>query len=166
MSDEEAKPRVERTWHELYIQMQSDPMDTRTDRDFFTSIDLPESTFYAWKTKFRSHIFKEVEKRRNEYRNELRSKMYKALSKKLDKDTNAIKLLAQLLGDLVEKTETKMEMSDADKMRRVVSLMGEISKKRQAWDTSEGKPAQEDRHLGDDKSGDSEHTTEPERPAR
>lgn len=131
-------PKVNRHWHELYIEAQSDPFDTRTDKEFCEEIALDVQTFRNWKWKYRTYIFREVEKRRAEHRNELRTKGYKALTKKLDKDTNAVKLLFQLLGDLVEKTETKMEMSDADKIRRVEALMAQISKKRQAWSDAEG----------------------------
>jgi hypothetical protein len=138
-NDEIKKPSINRTWHELYIEMQSDPFDIRTDGQFCAEIALDVSTFRNWKCKYRKFIFAEVEKRRNEHRSELRTKGYKALTNKLDKDTNAVKLLFQLLGDLVEKTETKMEMSDADKIRRVHTLMGSISKKRQAWSEAEGK---------------------------
>lgn len=132
MSTDKA-PDVPRHWHELYIEAQSDPLDSRSDTKFCEDIKLDYSTFQTWKHRYRKYIFGEVEKRRQHYRNELRAKGHKALARKLDKDTNAIKLLFQLLGDLVEKTETKMEMSDADKARRLRSLLDQNTKKQAEW---------------------------------
>lgn len=131
-------PKIQRHWHELYIEAQADPFDVRTDKEFCEEIALDVQTFRNWKSKYRAFIFREVEKLRADHRNELRSKGYKALTRKLDKDTNAVKLLFQLLGDLVEKTETKMEMSDADKVRRVKTLLGSITKKRKVWEEADG----------------------------
>lgn len=134
MKDETKEPSVRRAWHDLYIEMQSDPTDTRTDVVFCEEIALDYATFRSWKTKYRAFIFREVESRRKNFRNEMRAKIYKSLVKKMDTDTNAIKLLAQLLGDLVEKTEVKTEnMNDGDKIRRIKSLREENSKKLRTW---------------------------------
>lgn len=134
MNNEELRPKVDRTWHHLYIESQADPMDARTDKQFCEAIQLDYSTFANWKCKYRTHIFQEVERRRKNYQNELRSKGHKALAKKLDKDTNAIKLLFQLLGDLVEKSEVRTELSDADKLRRIETLRSSIEKRKNSWD--------------------------------
>lgn len=132
-------PTVDRFWHQLYIDCQADPYDTRSDVDFCTELGLELSTFRNWKNKYRTHIFQEVEKKRKTFVNELRSKGHKALAKKLDKDTNAIKLLFQLLGDLVEKTETKVDMSHDDKARRIDALLGQISKRQADWKSAKEK---------------------------
>ena len=139
-SDNEYKePMIPRHWHELYFHMQADPLDQRTDTQFCEDIKLDRQTFQAWKTKYRKYVFREVDKLRQDYRNELRARMYKSIAKKLDKDTNAIKLLAQLMGDLVEKTETRVEMSDADKIRRIESLRGQVAEREKQWkNASEG----------------------------
>jgi len=155
VKEEIKEPSVQRMWHELYIEIQSDPTDTRNDREFCEELVLEYSTFRNWKTKYRSFIFREVEARRKNFRNEMRAKIYKSLVKKMDTDTNAIKLLAQLLGDLVEKSEIKTEsMNDADKIRRIKSLREENHKKLRSWSgeaqledgsapESSGLPAQE-----------------------
>lgn len=128
------EPSLDRAWHELYIALQADPTDHRSDKKFCEDIALEYQTLASWKKKFRSFIFREVEARRRNHSNELRAMMYKALAKKLDKDTNAIKLLAQLLGDLVEKTEVKTEsMNDADKVRRIKALSEVNSRKLTQW---------------------------------
>lgn len=138
MKEETKEPSVSRFWHDLYIEMQADPTDRRTDTQFCEEMVLDYSTFRAWKTKYRNFIFREVETRRRNYKNELRARIYKALDKKLDTDTNAIKLLAQLLGDLVEKTEVKTEnMNDGDKVRRIKTLSEENSKKLFQWERAE-----------------------------
>ncbi len=123
--------------------MQADPFDNRTDKEFCEEIGLEYTTLHAWKHKYRSHIFKEVESIRKNYINEYRSKGHKALAKKLDKDTNAIKLLFQLLGDLVEKTESKVEMNRDDQLRRITALRNTIGKRQAAWDAVDAKSGQE-----------------------
>ena len=99
MKEEIKEPQVDRYWHTLYIEMQSDPTVSQTDTDFCKEIALDYSTFRAWNVKYRNYIYREVEARRRNYKNEMRSKIYMALMKKMDSDTNAIKLLAQLMGD-------------------------------------------------------------------
>ena len=141
--DEEKKPRTDRTWHLLYIESQADPFDNRSDVEFCDSLGLEYSTFSTWKHKYRAYIFKEVEAIRKNYINEYRSKGHKALAKKLDKDTNAIKLLFQLLGDLVEKTESRVEMSPDDQLRRIAALRSTIGKRQTAWDTVDAKSRSE-----------------------
>lgn len=143
MTNEPHEPKVSRMWHELYIEMQADPMDSRTDKEFCESLGLEVQTFRNWKCEYRQYIFKEVEARRKNYVNELRSKGHKALAKKLDKDTNAIKLLFQLLGDLVEKTESKVEMNHADQLRRILALRNTIGKRQAAWDAVDAKSGEE-----------------------
>lgn len=135
---EDNAPKVPRTWHDSYIEAQVDPFDTRTDKQFCEDIGLDLQTFRNWKSKYRDYVNAEIEKRRNKHKTELRTKAYKALTGKLDKDTNAVKLLFQLLGDLVEKSEVKTEMSDADKIRRLSTLISQVGKKRQAWTEAEG----------------------------
>lgn len=140
MKEEIIEPKVDRYWHGLYIEMQADPTTSQTDTDFCKEIALDYSTFRAWKVKYRNFIYREVEARRRNYKNEMRSRIYKALNKKLDSDTNAIKLLAQLLGDLVEKTEVKTEnMNDGDKIRRIKSLTEANRKKLSQWEQAKEK---------------------------
>ena len=133
---DEIKPSIDKYWHELYIESQADPLNQDTDVQFCASINLEIQTFRNWKSKYRTYIFKEVEVRRKTYVNELRSKGHKALAKKLDKDTNAIKLLFQLLGDLVEKTESRVELGHDDQIRRIQSLRDSIGKRQAAWDAA------------------------------
>lgn len=134
-SNEKIKePSVDRFWHTLYIESQADPTDSRTDKQFCEDAILDYYTFSSWKKRYRSFIYREVEALRRNYKNEMRSKIYKSLMKKLDSDTNAIKLLAQLMGDFVEKTEVKTEnMNDADKIRRIEALSQANTKKRKEW---------------------------------
>lgn len=138
MKEEIKEPTVDRYWHLLYIEMQADPTDHRTDTQFCKDCELEVGTFCNWKRKYRDYIFREVEFKRKSYRNEIRARIYKALDKKLDTDTNAIKLLAQLLGDLVEKTEVKTEtLSESDKIRRIKTLSQENTKKLNQWNQAD-----------------------------
>jgi len=138
-SEDIVEPKIDRFWHQLYIESQADPTDSRNDKKFCEDAVLDYYTFAAWKRRYRPFIYREVEKLRRNYRNEMRSKIYKSLMKKLDSDTNAIKLLAQLMGDLVDKTEVKTEnMNDADKVRRLKTLSEANTKKLRQWEVAEG----------------------------
>ena len=130
------KKYLEQYWHELYVEMLSNPDDKRTDKQFCEEIGIDNSTLTRWKSKYRLQIFEEVQKRRTQYINNIRNILQRALIKKVELgDTNAIKLGFQLIGDLVEKHENKMfGMDRNDKEKRLFNLLGEIGKKAQNWD--------------------------------
>lgn len=154
MKEEIKEPSVSRFWHEVYIEMQADPTDSRSDKQFCEDIALDYYAFCSWKKKYRPFIFREVEALRRNYKNEMRTKIYKALMKKLDSDTNAIKLLAQLMGDLVEKTEVKTEnMNDADKIRRIEALSKANTKKQKEWERAEGQQSRAEHSTPESKDG-------------
>lgn len=141
MSEHILEPKIDRMWHELYYDKEADPTDKRTDKQFCEELGLNPGSFATWKHKFRTFIYREVEARRKTFRNEMRTLGYKALMRKLETgDTNAIKLHFQLLGDLVEKIETKTEnMNDADKKRRIESLRRETTEREESWDKAKRK---------------------------
>lgn len=126
-----------RYWHELYIELLANPMDRRTDKEFCAEMNLHVSSLTQWKSKYRKSIFNEVQKRRAAYINEMRASAYKALASKMDKDTNALKLALQITGDLVERHETKVEMSTDEKLRRIRSLRDGLKGREKAWTSAE-----------------------------
>lgn len=129
---------AKKTWHELYVELLANPMDNRTDKKFCEEIGIDPTTLQKWKQKNRISIFGEVQRRRKAYINELRAVTYKALANKLDKDTNAIKLSLQITGDLVERSESKVEYMDEDaKKRRINALIEEIGKRKKAQSEAE-----------------------------
>lgn len=130
------KPFIQHTWHEAYIELQADPGGKQTDKDFCAEYDIHKNTLLNWKRRYRASIHREVGKRRNEFVQELRTKAYKALYAKLNSDTAAIKLCFQLMGDLVEKSEQKIEhgyMTREDKIRRIDELLKGINRKKELW---------------------------------
>lgn len=166
MEDKVAEPKIARHWHSLYIEMQADPYDRRTDKQFCEELQLPYDTFMNWKRKYRPFIFREVEAIRKTYRNEVRALAHKALTKKVEeKDTNALKLLFQLLGDLVEKSEVKTEiLNDADKIRRLESLRETNQKKQRQWEQAESNSSSDSQSgLGTPELGGPEQTGTSER---
>lgn len=127
-----------RIWHELYIEMLSNPMDRRTDRAFSEENGIHEDTLAKWKRNHRTEIFNEVQKRRKRYINELRAAAYKSIGDKIGKSLDAAKLALQLTGDFVERTENRTEiMSDADKIRRIEALRKEAIEKLEAQKQAE-----------------------------
>lgn len=135
--EEEKVPKVDRYWHTLYIEKEADPTDQRTDAQFCAAINLEYKTLAAWKSKYRRYIYQQVNSIRKDYVGELRAKANKELFKKLDKDTNALKLAFQLMGDLVEKTEQRVEyMSQEDTKRRINDLLKKVSDKQASWEVS------------------------------
>ena len=135
-------------WHELYIEKEANPFDKRTDKQFCEDIQMSIQNLEQWKRKHRTAIFQEVGKRRNQYLNEVRSVLWKSLAAKMatSKGVDAEKLAAQLMGDLVEKHESKVEMTDAEKQRRIQSLREGLQGREKAWKvagTGEDRPSSE-----------------------
>ena len=129
------KPTVRTAWHELYLELQSNPLDNRTDIEFCAENKLSNSALTVWKRENRKAIYDEVQKRRGQYINEMRAIGYKHLNRMCQKDINAVKLLFQLTGDLVEQTKTTHEfMSRQDRIDRVKHLMEEALAKARVWD--------------------------------
>lgn len=154
------KPFIRQHWHELYIELLANPNDHRTDKEFCEEIVIATSTLQTWKKAHRLEIFEEVQKRRNHYFNELRSLAWKELTAKMKKDLNAVKLAFQLTGDLVERTESKVEnMNYHDKIDRINALLREANERQKTWKKVEalesgtpadsGNPPVSDGKLGD-----------------
>ncbi len=128
------QPMIKQFWHSLYIELLANPNDLRTDIEFCEEIQIHKNTLLTWKREHRQEIFEEVQKRRNHYFNELRSLAWKELTSKMKKDLNAVKLAFQLTGDLVERTESKVEhMNHKDKIDRINLLLKDANDKAKTW---------------------------------
>jgi hypothetical protein len=131
---DEKEPLVKVFWQELYLEMLASPLDQRTDKEFIEENKVPQSSLSQWKRKNRKTIFDEVQKRRGAYVNEMRAIGYKALNRMAAKDVNAVKLLFQLTGDLVEKSQISHEhLSRQDRIDRINNLLKEASAKNEKW---------------------------------
>lgn len=129
-----------RLWKELFLDYMANPMDVRTEVEFCKENAISRVTLWRWKKANHEEVFKEVQRRRKIYTAELRAVASKALVKKLGTDTNAIKLAFQLMGDLVEKTESRVEhMSHEDKVRRINDLLSKIEAKKAKWGSEPSK---------------------------
>ncbi len=125
---------IKQFWNELYIELLANPNDLRTDIEFCNEIKIAVSTLKLWKRTHRMEIYQEVQKRRNHYFNELRALAWKELTSKMKKDLNAVKLAFQLTGDLVERTESKVEhMNYKDKIDRINQLLKDANDKQKTW---------------------------------
>lgn len=134
MDQEPKEPLVRSMWHELYLELQSNPLDQRTDIVFCEENKIAQCTLSVWKRKNRKEIYDEVQRRRGQYVNEMRAIGYKHLNRMCVKDINAVKLLFQLCGDLVEKTHNTVEyMSRQDRIDRVNSLLRDAQSKSEQW---------------------------------
>jgi hypothetical protein len=100
LENEETRDKLNRI-----IDYYANPLDDRTIKQFCEMEGISESTFGRYKKEFRDEIFKKAEARREIYKAELRSSMYRAIAMRMRKSDNATKLMAQLLGDLVERVE-------------------------------------------------------------
>lgn len=128
--------RIPKYWNDLYIELLANPLDKRTDKQFCEENGLSISALQQWKARYRKSIFTEVDKRRREFINELRTQAFKDLASKMGKDSNALKMALQITGDLVEKSETKVEMNYADKLRRIRTLQEGIKSRKKAWESA------------------------------
>lgn len=138
MSEERdlSERRTPKYWNDLYIELLANPLDKRTDKQFCEETGITVSALQQWKARYRKSIFAEVDKRRREFINELRAQAFKDLANKMGKDSNALKMALQITGDLVEKTESKVEMNYADKLRRIRTLQESIKSRKKAWESA------------------------------
>ena len=118
-------------WQEAYYDMCADPTDHRNIKQFAKDSGISDSLVYSWRRKNLQAINEEVNRRAKAFRQELRNKGWKALEKRMDKDTKAVQVLFQLLGDLVERSEQKIDyMSAEDKRERVKELLSKVLEKK------------------------------------
>jgi hypothetical protein len=116
---------------EDYIESQADPEDKRSVKEIAEENGVSPKTIWAYVAKHKVEISKDIESRRAKYRTGMRTRAWKALEERLAKDTKAVELVFKLLGDLVERTETKYsDMSPLDKKERIKALLKEISEKK------------------------------------
>ena len=129
---------INKTWKELYIEMQASPLEEITDKAFAEKYQVNYNTLSNWKQDHRKEIFDEVDRRRKDFLKQVRAVAFKSLIKKLDKDTNALKLFFQLSGDLVERTENRTEIMRPEDLKRGISeMLREIESKKKAWETGD-----------------------------
>lgn len=125
---------LNKAWKEAYIEFLADPFNVKGDKDFACEHDIDYPNFRTWKSRNREAIFAEANKRANNFKNEMKMKVRKELLKRVEGDTNAMKLMLQWLGELVEKSEIKTEMMTyEDKLRRAKAILENVSKKKKAW---------------------------------
>lgn len=119
-------------WMEEYCHAMADPASKITAKAFAESKGMSEQNLYKWKSRHKEEVQRRIETLRKQYRTDIRSKAWKALSGQLDRgDTTAIKLVFQLLGDLVERSEQRVEhMTPEDKRARVKALLDRVAAKK------------------------------------
>jgi hypothetical protein len=129
---------IDKSWKEVYVELQANPLESKTDKSFCEENNLNYGSFRDWKYRNRKQLYDEIERRRKTYIKEMRSVAYKHLMAKLGKDTNALKLFFQLSGDLVERTENRTEvMSPQDLKRGINEMLKDIAERKAAWRTEE-----------------------------
>lgn len=153
------EPRVTRFWHELYIEMMSNPLDNRTDKAFCDEHQIGKSTLELWKQKNRQALFSEIDRRRKNYLKEMRAVGMKALMRKCVDETKALELLLKITGDLVDRSEQVIENRTQDeKLKRINALLDSIGKKKASWKKadSSSEPGNSPDPLGGNESGGTE----------
>ena len=112
---------------EKIVEYYANPADTRTVLEFCADNNTTDKTFYKFKKEYHDEIFRRAEVARKKHIPELRSLGYRALASRLKRSDNAAKLLFQLLGDLVERSEVKTEILTADQKReRIRQLLDSV----------------------------------------
>lgn len=111
-------------WKTDYIDLLANPLDQRSDKEFLAEhTDVTESTFYRWKRRDYDAIFDEAHKRRQRFMKAARIANYKAIAANLKRSFNDRKLFAQIGGDLIERTESKIEYLTPDQKREKVNQL-------------------------------------------
>lgn len=110
-------------WEQAYIDMQANPMDQTSDKEFAESQGISQSTLSHWKSKHYEEIFEEAFKRRQKFMRAVRIANYKAIMANLKRSFNDRKLMAQIGGDLIERTESKIEYLTPDQKREKINQL-------------------------------------------
>lgn len=127
------EPFITQSWHDMYLDFMSDPLDTRTQKEWCFENKIDPSTITRWKQKHRNQIYAEADRRRKGLIAEIRQTNWKNLMTRAGKDTKAIELVFKLLGDLVEKSETTHTYMKLDeKKARITELLAKAKVKEQA----------------------------------
>lgn len=135
MQDEELN--LKKPWMEAFVEFLADPFTTQTAKSFAEEWNISEQALYKWKSRHKVPLAEAVERARKLYISDVRSSAWKNVTKQMDKgDTAAIKLVFQLTGDLVERTENNVNyMSEADKKERIKALAAKLGKRIEAGGT-------------------------------
>ena len=120
------------------VEFYANPADNRTLKQFAIDNGIAEDTVHQYKRRHLDEINADVAKLRDRYKPALRIAALKALFNRINKSDLAIKLAFQLTGDLIERTESKVEyMTPEDKRARIAQLLADIASKNK--DNSEEK---------------------------
>ena len=125
---------LKKAWMAAYVEFLADPFTTETTKSFAERWEISEQALYKWKSRHKIALCDAIEKARKLYVTDVRSSAWKNVVKQMDKgDTSAIKLVFQLSGDLVERTENSVNyMSEAEKKEKIAALAAKLGKKIQA----------------------------------
>lgn len=110
-------------WQELALEMLANPMDHRSIAQFCEDNHVSTATYHRWKRENHEAIYAEAAARLKKYTQVLRIENYKAIALNLRKSFNDRKLMAQLLGDLIERTESKHEFLTPDQKREKLNQL-------------------------------------------
>ena len=106
----------------------ANPLDNRTWVQVEKDLNISTSVLYRLRIENLEQIYSLADKKRSKYKSVLRSEAYKALQNRLEKSDNAIKLAFQLLGDLVERTESRVEhLTPEQKREKLASLLATVT---------------------------------------
>lgn len=121
----------EKPWHQLLINYIADPSETRTAKKFCEDADISYDTYHRFMLANHDEIYNEADKLRKHYQRDMRNAAIKALYSRLSKSDKAIELFFKLTGELVERTESRVEyMTPEQKRQRVAKALEALAMKR------------------------------------
>jgi signal recognition particle GTPase len=129
----------EKPWHQLAIDFISNPCETRTIKQFCDEIGIDPATYYRFTKNNSDDIYTQVDKERKKYHREMRAEAMKALFSRLKKSDKAIELFFKLTGELIERTESRIEYMTPDQKReRIRKALDALVKKKEKEDINKG----------------------------
>lgn len=123
---ERAKP----DYYEALVEWLGNPMDDRTQKKFAEDVGVDDSTILKYRRLHDDDIQTAISQARKRYINILRVAAYKSLFKRINKSDNAVKMALQIAGDLVERTESRVEyLTPEQKKEKIHALLAAIEAK-------------------------------------
>lgn len=113
---------------EEIIEWSANPTDQRSAREVAELLGCDQTTVYRHRKSLEDAISKRFEAKRKSYLGSMRTRAYKSLSNRLLKSDKSLDLFFKLVGDLVERSETKIEYHTPEEKRtKIKELLDKVS---------------------------------------
>ena len=123
-------PDPTRPWTEAVVEYHANPLESRSVKDFVGTLGIHVDTYYKFMRVNKEAVYKEADRRRKKATGAVRATAWRKLVARFDKSDKALEMFFKMSGDLVERSEQRVEYTTPEQKRdRVKKLLDELSGK-------------------------------------